>query len=128
MGSDNRSAVSLKRMHVVAAALLALSGAQAIVYAGLLPLAPFSDVPVPIVWQLFGIASLLAAVGVYLGRTWGRWLGVVVVVITLALDGLPTAADVTASGSAIPLLVLAVGVAIQVVILWVLLRRWAIEQ
>ncbi len=60
------------RLQVLAAGLLALGGVQTILYAGMLPLPPFSVVPDPLWWQAFGVIELAAAVGVFGRQVWGR--------------------------------------------------------
>lgn len=109
---------------ILVAAALAISGASAILYAGLLPLYPFSEHPVPIVWMTFGAVELVAAVGVFLLREWGRWLAVAVIVVTLVLTGIRAA-----YAGAGPDLVFEIGsflvsLIIDGLILWWLLRRW----
>lgn len=111
---------------ILVAAALAISGLSAIVYAGFLPLSPFSDVPVPIAWQVFGAAEVIAAVGVYLGRAWGRWLGVVVIVITILLATFRALFAIAGPDPALELGSYVVGIIIDVLILWWLLRRWPI--
>ena len=71
---------------MLVAAALAISGGRAILYAGFLPMPPFTDQPALLAWQAFGVAEVLAAIGVYFGRAWGRWLAVVVIVITMFLN------------------------------------------
>ena len=111
-------------LQTLAAGLLAWGGAAAIVYAGFLPLPPFSDVPIPLVWQVLGIVGLAAAVGVFLGQAWSQALGVGVAAIDLALLLFRVAAQASRSGPLEVLATLTVGVVLNGVVLWVLLRRW----
>jgi hypothetical protein len=87
------------------------------------PLPPFSDVPIPLAWQVFGIVGLAAAVGVFLGLAWGQALGASVAAIDLALLLFRVAAQASGSGPLEVLASLAVGVVLDRVVLWVLLRR-----
>jgi hypothetical protein len=68
------SSTGRTRLQTLAAGLLAWGGAAAIFYAGFLPLPPFSDVPIPLVWQVLGIVGLAAAVESSLGRRGARRL------------------------------------------------------
>lgn len=56
------------RLLTVVAAYLALTGAMAIIYAGFVPIPPFSDVPAPLVGQVLGAIALVAAIGVFVSR------------------------------------------------------------
>ena len=82
---------------ILVAAALAISGAGAILYAGFLPLPPFSNQPLPTAWQTFGAVELIAAIGVYLGRAWGRWLAVVVIVIMVLLNAVRAMVEMAGS-------------------------------
>jgi len=109
-----------RRLQVLAAGLLTLDGGLAILYAGMRPFPPFSDVPVFLPWQVFGIVELAAAVGIFLGRTWGRALGVGVIAVDLALFVFRLQASNPAGMAATVLL----GVLPSLFVLWVLIRRW----
>lgn len=109
------------RLQTLVAGILALGGGAAILYAGLLPIPPFSSVPVPLAWQVLGVTGLVAAVGVFRGQAWGRALGVSVVAIDLALLVLRAVAS---SPLDISLNTIFSGV-LDVFVLWVLLRRWS---
>jgi hypothetical protein len=115
MGSTGRT-----RFQTLAAGLLALGSGLEILYAGFVPIPPFSHVPVPLASGLFGIVGLAAAIGIFGGRAWGRALGVGVVAIDLALLGF-----LMPIGNAPGMIA---SVAFRGVpdgfILWVLLRRW----
>ncbi len=109
---------------ILVAAALAISGGSAILYAGILPMPPFTDQPALLAWQAFGVAEVLAAIGVFLGRAWGRWLAVVVIVITMALNTARTFDEIAKPDPTLPLLGFLVGITLDVLILWWLLRRW----
>lgn len=108
------------RLQILVAGILALGGGAAMLYAGFLPIPPFSTVPVPLAWQLLGVAGLAAGFGVFRGQASGRALGIGVATIDLTLvafraaaSGLPnTLGNVAFSG------------VLDVVVLWVLVRRW----
>jgi hypothetical protein len=112
------------RPQALAAVLLALSGASAILYAAFLPIPPLSDVPVPVVLQALGVTTLLAAVGVYLGQTWGRWLGVLITLVSLALAIGRMTSSISAVGTPWGFLNYVVDFALGGLVLWLLLRRW----
>ena len=113
----------------LAAALLAWNGVGAIVYAGFVSLPPFSHVPVPVVSQVLGVASLAAACGVFLGRGWGRMLGVALTIVGLALAVLRFADQAPRPGSPLEeLAIFAVSLAFSVLLLWLLLRRWPLRR
>ncbi len=95
-----------------------------ILYAGFVPIPPFSDVPVPPALQVFGLAELAAAVGVFVGQTWGRALGVGVVALDLALSAFRVTADVPAQGPLNALVGAAFSGLPDLIVLWVLLLRW----
>jgi hypothetical protein len=73
------------RLQALAAFFPGLGGGLTIPYAGLPPVPPLSSHPVPVARQELGVAGLAAAVGVFRRLAWGRWLGVIVVVIDLLL-------------------------------------------
>lgn len=124
------SSTGRTRLQTLVAGLLALGGGTAILYAGFLPIPPFSDVPVPLAWQVFGVIGLAAAVGVFRQQAWGRVLGVVVVAMRVAVAmSLPLAVLILApraprSGPLELFVSLALSVVPDVFVLWVLLRRW----
>ena len=120
----SRQVLPRTRLQVLAAGLLALGGAAAILYAGFLPIPPFSDVPVPRAWQAFGVVGLAAALGVFLRQAWGRALGVVVVVVDIALAIFRVAAQAAGSSPLNAFIGLALAVGLDMIVLWVLLRRW----
>lgn len=109
---------------MLVAAALAISGAGAILFAGILPMPPFTDQPALLAWQAFGVAEVLAAIGVYFGRTWGRWLAVVVILMTMALNAARTFDEIAKPDPTLPLIGFAVGITLDLLILWWLLRRW----
>ena len=107
---------------LIAAAFLALEGIATIVYAGFLP-PPIIDAGVtvpllghlPFVWLATGALALVAAVGVFLRRTWGRLLGTISALLTMA----GTLSSATSILSALVALVF------PLLILYVLWRRWS---
>jgi len=109
----------------VIAALIALSGLLSIFYAGFLPVPLISDVPIPIFWQALGVVTLVVAIGVYLGRAWGRALAIVLIAAGLVLNALIAAPALSRPDPALPLISFAVGVGIDLIILWWLVRRWS---
>jgi hypothetical protein len=120
MGSTRR-----RWPQTLAAAFLAWNGVVAILYAGLVSLPPFSDVPVPLVSQALGIVTLAAAVGVFLGRAWGRLLGVGLTILGMVLEVLRVMDQAARSSSPLELLpFVAVSLAFSGIVLWLLLRRW----
>jgi hypothetical protein len=119
MGSAGRT-----RWQVLAAGLLAWTGVVAIFYAPFLPLPPLGEGPVPLAWQVLGVAELAAAAGVFLGQAWGRTLGVGVVVVSLGFGLLSAAAEAPRRVPMEFIASVALDVVLAGVILWVLLRRW----
>jgi uncharacterized membrane protein (DUF2068 family) len=117
------SSTGRTRLQVLAAGLLALGGVLTILYAGMLPFPPFSDGPVPLWWQVFGVIELAAAVGVFGQQGWGRALGVVVAAMSLPLAVLLQALPAPGSSPA-NVAGLVLDVSLNVIVLWVLLRRW----
>jgi hypothetical protein len=109
---------------LIAAGLLAIGGGLSILYAGFLPIPPFSDVPIPLVWQVIGLAGLAAALGVFLGRAWGRALGVGVTAIDLGLLLFRVIARGSGSSPLDAFVDVALTGGLDVFVLWVLLRRW----
>lgn len=106
---------------MVAAAFLAIQGFNTILYAGFIP-PPISDVGVtvpllghlPFVWIIVGGVALAAAVGVIRRRTWGRVLGIVSEIVTIA----------TVLVMAPSLLLAAPTLVIANIVIFVLWRRW----
>ena len=109
---------------MLVAAALAISGAGAILYAGILPMPPFTDQPALLAWQAFGVAEVLAAIGVYFGRAWGRWLAVVVIVITMLLNIARAVGEFGGPDQTVWLVTFVVGITLDVLILWWLASRW----
>ncbi len=112
------------RLLMVVAAYVALSGAISIVYAGFVPIPPFSDVPVPLVGQVLGTIALVAAIGVFRQQAWGRTLGVLIVAAGLGLAVLRVASVASATSPLYAVLTIAVDIGLSVFVLWVLVRRW----
>jgi hypothetical protein len=108
---------------LIAAAFLALEGITTIAYAGFLP-PPIIDagvtVPVlgrlPFVWLATGGLALVAAVGVFRKRTWGRYLGTVSAILAI-VGALTTATSVPSA---------AIALAFPLLILFALWRRWPV--
>lgn len=124
MGSTGR-----KWPQTLAAALLVWNGVGAILYAGIVSLPPFSAVPVPLVAQVLGIATLAAAVGVFRVQAWGRVLAVGLTTLGLALEVLRLVDQVPRSSSPLEVVgFFAVSVGYSVLVLWLLLRRWPQRQ
>ncbi len=124
MGSTGR-----RWPQTLAAALLVWNGVGAILYAGLVSLPPFSAVPVPLVAQVLGIATLAAAVGVFRVQAWGRVLAVGLTTLGLALEVLRLVDQVPRSSSPLEVVgFFAVSVGYSVLVLWLLLRRWPQRQ
>jgi hypothetical protein len=120
----NHAVFQRTRLMAFAAGLLGLGGGLAILYAGFLPIPPFSDVPVPLAMQALGVVGIAAAVGVILRQAWGRALGVAVVVIDVTLAVLRAAAQASGASTLNVFADLAISVVLQAIVLWVLLRRW----
>jgi hypothetical protein len=112
------------RLLDVAALLIGLAGTVSILYAGFLAIPPFSDVPVPLVWQAYGGVALVGAVGVARRRTWGRALGILVTATGLGLALLRQGSEFGRSASPAALLDLGITVALDLAVVWVLSRRW----
>ncbi len=77
--------------------------------------------------MVFGVAQLLAALGVYLGRSWGRWLAVVVVALALVQGGLLALVMRDRVDSVVPLVTFVGGAFVDLVLLWWLGWRWSVE-
>ena len=116
--------VGRTRLQKVVAIALGLSGWSAIVYAGLVPLPPFSSEPVPLAGALFGVVALIAAVGIFRLQPWGRALGVIVVAVGIALGIFRILARATEADPMAAVVSLALGLAVDGASLWVLLRYW----
>ena len=112
------------RLQILAAALLAISGVLTILYAGFVPIPPFSDVPVPLAFQLIGVIELAAALGVFLGQTWGRALGLGIIAIDLTLLVFWLVTEISGSNLLGAVLNASVRGVVDVFVLWVLLLRW----
>jgi hypothetical protein len=125
MVDDAQRASGKSRLIEAVAWFLALGGGLAILYAGFLPIPPFSETPVPPVMEVYGVAGLAAAAGVGLRRTWGRALGVFVQVIGLLFYALRLANTGPGLGTA-DLPAAAITTALNVAALWVLIRRWPV--
>ena len=110
---------------LIAAAFLALEGFTTIAYAGFLP-APIVDAGVtvpllgrlPFVWLITGGLALVAAVGVFRRRTWGRYLGTASAFLTMA-GTLWTATSIQSAAFAL---------AFPLLILFALWRRWPVPE
>jgi hypothetical protein len=113
----------------IAALLIGLEGLLGILYAGLLPLLPpIVNVPEPLVSTVIASLGLVAAVGLWRWQTWGRWLGIVVTLWSVArtLGAIAILVGIgPASGTAPdPLLDVIVPLTIDAIILVVLATRW----
>ena len=125
------------RWIVLAAAILVLSGVEAIVYGPFLAVPEWMSarlsVPVlgapPVALVVLGLLSIAAGGGVFGVRTWGRMLGVVATIVGLGYDAwrslqgappdatLPDMVGALVAGAWL-------GTALSLVVLFVLLRRW----
>jgi hypothetical protein len=112
------------RLQILAAALLAISGVLTFLYAGFVPIPPISDVPVPLAFQLIGVIELAAALGVFLGQTWGRAIGLGIIAIDLTLLVFWLISEISGSNLLGAVLNATVKGVVDVFVLWVLLRRW----
>lgn len=111
---------------------LALVGVLAVFYAPIAPLLPpLVPQPVPVVLAAIGIAGIVAGVGVWLGRSWGRWLGLAMVAWRVALavgslSGIGLSSDAL---DVIPQVIVAGAWAtLDVATAWILLRRWPVGE
>lgn len=118
------SSIGRTWFQILAAGLLAWSGATAILYAGLLPMPPISDVPTPLAWQAFGALELVAAVGVFRQQAWGRALGVIVVAVNVVLGVFMAVARMPGSTPPEMLLGFGFSMAYGGIVLCSLLRHW----
>jgi O-antigen/teichoic acid export membrane protein len=109
---------------IVVTFALAISGASAVAYAAFLPIYPFTDQPVPVVWLVFGALEVAAAVGVFRLRTWGRWLGVAVIIVTVLLNIARALVGITGTNATAEFLSFVLGFVLDLFILWWLLFRW----
>lgn len=122
--------VRRSRLLVATAGLVAFSAATTILYAGIMPIPPFSDQPVPPAMNALGIAGLAAAVGIYLRQAWGRILGAGTTLIGSAIAIAATIRTVSAGTmDPIPMLATVVldvvlSIALKGFVLWVLVFRW----
>jgi len=109
----------------VAGAILWFQGVATIVYGGFIP-PPITDagitVPLlgqlPFVWLVLGGGAIAAAVGVLRRRTWGRYLGTVVEILSIA-----TAFTITPSA-----LWAARALLFPSLVLFILWRRWPVTR
>ncbi len=113
----------------VAAAVLAGSGFLDAWYAGLTPFPPFTSRPVPVLWELVGGLTLVAAVGIWRLREWARWLGVALQALTVAYPVFLIAYGMARghmgmSGLFLGLVDAPITTAIAAAILWALVWRW----
>ena len=118
---EPRGTAPASRWATVAAVLLALQGFTTIFYAGFIP-PPVSDAGVtvpflghlPFVWIVLGGIAIAAAVGVMRRRTWGRYLGTAVELLSFA----------TAVMAAPSLPGAALALVFPAIVLFALWRRW----
>lgn len=110
-----------------AAVLLAVNGALAVLYAGIAPL-PFTGTVVPVVNVAFGVAWIVAAIGVWRLHPLGRALGVALCLYEITAAVVAWGAAFTASepwSLWLPVLFSIFWVAPLLGLpLWFLLRRW----
>lgn len=107
----------------VAAVILTLHGINTIFYSGFLPALGGIDATVSlpllgsasVLWLGLGALDLVAAAGIYARRTWGRYLGVVSVVVSIVVVALT-------AGS--PGSLAAVSLVFPIFVLFALWRRW----
>jgi hypothetical protein len=109
--------------------LLVLSGLYDILYAGLSPLPPLSELPVPPVWWAISVTTLVAAFGVLRTAHWGRLLAIVVVTFWLVYPIWSEAYWMRGTDLlrwlAQPLwLSLVISVGVSSLALWWLVKRW----
>jgi hypothetical protein len=116
--------IGMIRLQKVVAIVLGLSGVSAILYAGMLPLPPFSSKPVPLAGEVLGVMTLIAAVGIFRLQPWGRVLGIIVVAIGMALAVLRVVARAADADPMATVVSLVLGLAVDSIVLWVLLRYW----
>jgi hypothetical protein len=100
---------------------LGFSGAITALYAGFVPLLPpVVDRPEPAISTALGVLGILAAVGVWQIRDWGRWLGLGLTFVMIVRD---LALAIAPDGSGTELAVV-MGIMLDVLVLGVLLVRW----
>ena len=122
---------ALRRPVVVsmAALVLGVSGILDAWYAGLAPFPPFSSRPVPVLWELVGLLTLVAAVGIWRLQGWARRLGVALQALTLVyplfLVAYGVASEhVSVRGSISAMVDPAISLVIAAGVLWALLWHW----
>jgi hypothetical protein len=115
----------------VVAAVLALNGVSLILYAGYIPAIPvWAPDPLPVIGAVSGLLAFAAAVGVFRQLTWGRWLGISLAISWLARDAVLfqswIQAGVRGTDPTAPnlLLDIALPVAVYVIVVELLVRRW----
>jgi hypothetical protein len=115
----------------VVATVLALNGISLVLYAGYIPAIPvWAPDPLPVIGAVTGLLAFAAAFGVFRQLAWGRWLGIALVISWLARDvvlfeawlrtgsrGMDPAAPNVLFDIALP-------VAVYVIIVGLLIRRW----
>lgn len=101
--------------------ILALNGVTTILYASILPLPLLGYAGAP-VWALIGAISLVAAVGVFRRRSWGRLTGVVLLAGALVYAVMANAEAFADPNW--PLVLFLLGQAPTAFGMWALLRRW----
>ena len=112
----------------VVAGIFVLNALSSVFYAGIVPqrLPLFPD-PLPWLGILLGGLAVAAAIGVFQGLEWGRWLAIAVAVSwsarILALIGAWAAAPSDPGGPSIPFDIV-LPIAVNGLILWLLLVRW----
>lgn len=118
----------------VVAAVLALNGISLVLYAGYLPAIPvWAPDPVPAVGAVTGLFAFAAAFGVFRQLTWGRWLGIALAIGWLARDGVKLASWLQAGYPGMDpiapnlLLDVALPIAVYVMVVELLVRRWPAE-
>jgi hypothetical protein len=118
----------------VVAAILALNGISLVLYAGYIPaIAIWAPDPFPVIGAITGLLAFAAAFGVFRQLTWGRWLGIALAIGWLARDAVELASWLqTGSGGMGPtatnlLLDFALPIAVYVVVVELLVRRWPTE-
>lgn len=113
------------------AAVLVLNGISLSLYLGSLGAAPaWAPDPLPAIGAVTGVAAFAAAVGVFRQQAWGRWLGIALVVGWLARDAallegwISTGYVGLERSSPNVLLDIVLPIAVNLIVLWLLVRRW----